>query len=165
MFRTRTTEFFLFFFIFQEFRVWNIGDYKCVQVRKFNTLHPKCPIALYIHPHTEVVVGATGNLGVLEPSSDYHEKYVCGRAYSHSRPLCGALYNDVFDQVSGGQRHLVKNDVLLYLGQGKVPKHIHCIFKFTTYKRGLPLNNNINRRIIEYTIILLTEHPLYSLIP
>lgn len=88
----------------QEFRVWNIGDYKCVQIRKFSNLHPKSPTAIYVHPHTEVVMVATGNLGVLEPSSDYHDRYVCDRAFSHNRPLCGALYNDTFDQV--GEKNL-----------------------------------------------------------
>ena len=79
--------------------MWNFGDYKCVQVRKLSSLHPRCPTALYVHPHTEVVMVGTGNLGVLEPSCDYHDKFVCDRATSHSRPLCAALYNEVFDQV------------------------------------------------------------------
>ena len=84
----------------QELRVWDMQDQVCLQSsHRFDKLGAQVPEALYIHPQNALLLLATNELGVLEPSEG-GDFFVSHEVHSHSQPLCAALYSEHFSQVS-----------------------------------------------------------------
>lgn len=62
---------------------------------------PHPATAFFVHPYTELVLIGATQLGALEPLDvDDREQLMKEKAISHEMPLCAALYNENFDQVS-----------------------------------------------------------------
>ena len=83
----------------QELRVWDLRDQDCLQVMQhFGKLGTQVPYAYCLNRHNSLLLLATSQLGVLEPSSG-GEFFASREISSHSKPLCAALYNTNFNQV------------------------------------------------------------------
>lgn len=81
--------------------MWDLQDQDCLQVvQRFGKLGGQAPYAYCLNRHNSSLLLATNQLGVMEPSSG-GEFFASRKISSHSRPLCAALYNANFNQVSG----------------------------------------------------------------
>ena len=79
--------------------MWDLQDQGCLQVLQcFGKLGTQVPYAYCLNRHNSLLLLATNQLGVLEPSSG-GEFFGCRDICSHSKPLCAALYNANFNQV------------------------------------------------------------------